>query len=690
MIKEDPAAAEVAGLRVGALVVQAFTLTSGITALAGCLLAYYTRDVSYQAFGLLIAINFIVMAVVGGLGSLNGAFAGSLVVTLLPTVLVQLVGQQSLTGPLASRLTYIDLAVYGLIGILLLQFRPGRTGRRIWTWWADRRRSPRKSKGDPAWNFNPTMLVELRGVSVQYAAGEIGLESIDMAVPPRGALAVLGRNGAGKTSLLYAIAGFPAGTGGRVQSGVVVWNRHGSPLRIESQAPEFRATQGIIMVPAEDKVFPQLTVGDHLREALVGRRASDGKVGLTAIFERFPLLRDRQAALAGTLSGGERQQLALAVALAKHARLLLVDEATLGLAPIMVLSVGALLKAIASQEAVSIMVVEQNPEVAFSLANQVILLDDGKIELVGAPSPDLRVQIERSYLGIGGIVGDHPEALEPQVPAKPSLGAALSSRPVVLDVREAGLRIGGVMPLDDVSLALRAGQVVGLVGPNGAGKTSLLNAISGYYQLDRGSIHVSGVEVRGRSPHGVVELGVSRSFQAVGHVADLTVADLVMIGFEASWKTGVVVTYLGLPMGGRAERRARQEATSMLEDSGLLPYSDIRLRDCPYGIRKMADLLRAFAGRPRLLLLDEPTSGVSDTERPEIARLLRQYLDRSGAAALVVDHDVDFVSSLCNELVVLAAGRKIAEGPTKDVLKAVAVRRAFTGRLESDDDAATV
>jgi ABC-type branched-subunit amino acid transport system ATPase component len=251
---------------------------------------------------------------------------------------------------------------------------------------------------------------------------------------------------------------------------------------------------------------------------------------------------------------------------------------------------------------------------------------------------------------------------------------------------EASLSFGGNRALDSISLEIGDQtrdrcQFVGLLGTNGSGKSTLANVLSGYYQLTSGQAWINGREVTRLTPSACVRLGVRRSFQSVGEIADMTVSELVSIGWEPVRETALLGAIVGTRKAMREERDVRARAIGVLESAGLAEFAHRKLTDCPYGVRKLADLLRVMGSSSGTVgLLDEPTSGVADEERHLIVDLLRDAAQRSSLKlVLVIDHDVKFVRGLCEEVVVLESGRVIAQGATEAVLEMRRVRESFTG-----------
>ncbi|MGE0841579.1 ABC transporter ATP-binding protein [Pseudonocardia sp.] len=249
----------------------------------------------------------------------------------------------------------------------------------------------------------------------------------------------------------------------------------------------------------------------------------------------------------------------------------------------------------------------------------------------------------------------------------------------LLDVRDVTVRFGDLTVLDNVRMEVGLGEIVGLIGSNGSGKSSLLNVASGYYQPSEGEALISGMSTSHLSPEGVARLGVGRSFQNIGSLQELTAGEYMMLGLETDWAVGLAPALLSLRSSRRAERAAREIVRGWAERAGVVDYVGVPLKHCPYGVRKIADIVRAVIAGPTLLLLDEPTSGVASGDRAMIADLIRMLVEGSDRSIVVVDHDVEFVSSLATSMVALAAGRVIARGATTEVLADRAVVDTFIG-----------
>ena len=247
------------------------------------------------------------------------------------------------------------------------------------------------------------------------------------------------------------------------------------------------------------------------------------------------------------------------------------------------------------------------------------------------------------------------------------------------------LRFGGLFALNKVSLYLKgAGEIHGLIGPNGAGKTSLINAITGVYRPTHGRISFLGKDLVGLAAHEIAALGIGRTFQNVEIFSDQTVLNNVLTGLHLHLRHGFWSSSLGLPRAQKGELEARKEAGALLEIFNLGDYRDTLAGDLPFGILKRLELARALAARPRLLLLDEPTSGMSELEAEETISMLRKLAQEHTLTLLVIEHNMRVIMSLAERLTVLNYGEKIAEGSPEVIQKNPAVISAYLGEQRSN------
>jgi branched-chain amino acid transport system ATP-binding protein len=249
----------------------------------------------------------------------------------------------------------------------------------------------------------------------------------------------------------------------------------------------------------------------------------------------------------------------------------------------------------------------------------------------------------------------------------------------VLAVSGVSIGFGGVQALADVSLELHAGEVLGLIGPNGAGKSSLLNCISGVYRPQEGTVVLDGHDLTRRRPHQIAALGVGRTFQSLALVPGLTVLDNIALGRHTRMRTGVLGAALWVGRARREEERHREVVERLIDFLEMEAVRKVPVGALPYGLQKRVELGRALALEPRLLLLDEPTSGMNIDEKEDIARFILDANEELGVALLFVSHDIGVTMDICDRVVVLDQGRKVAEGPPGRVRHDERVISAYLG-----------
>lgn len=249
----------------------------------------------------------------------------------------------------------------------------------------------------------------------------------------------------------------------------------------------------------------------------------------------------------------------------------------------------------------------------------------------------------------------------------------------LLELDAVTLRFGGLTAVEDVSFTVNTGDVFALVGPNGAGKSTLFNLISRFYSPASGDIRVDGESVLGLSPSEIPSLGVARTFQNIELFERATVIDNLLIGRNRHVRTGLVSNLLFTPFTRAEERRHREAVERVIDFLELQAYRDKHVGGLPYGVRKVVELGRALAMEPRLLLLDEPASGLSVEESIDLAFWIEDIRDQMGITVLLVEHDMKLVSSVCNRVLALADGRQLAIGTPAEVQSDPAVVRAYLG-----------
>ncbi|WP_030385242.1 ABC transporter ATP-binding protein [Streptomyces sp. NRRL S-241] len=256
----------------------------------------------------------------------------------------------------------------------------------------------------------------------------------------------------------------------------------------------------------------------------------------------------------------------------------------------------------------------------------------------------------------------------------------MSESGYVLRALGVGVRFGGVRALAGVDLGVRAGEVCGLIGPNGAGKTTLFDVLSGIRRPDQGRLLLDGADITRRSPVWRARHGIRRTFQRQQLFGQLSVADNVLVAQE--WRGGgggPAADLLALPSRRARERERRTRGERVLADCGIGALGASYAGGLPVGQARMVEVARAVADPPRVLLLDEPASGMSAPERERLAKVVRRLAEREGCAVLLVEHNVAFVMELCTRVVVLDLGSVLAEGTAAEVRANPLVREAYLG-----------
>jgi ABC-type branched-subunit amino acid transport system ATPase component len=526
-------------------------------------------------------------------------------------------------------------------------------------------------------------ILSCRGIDMAYGPVQI-LFDVDFDVAQGEIVALLGTNGAGKSTLLKGICGLVRPTAGTVTF---------KGEDITKLSADVTTHRGISLMPGGKGVFPTLTVAENLRLAgwLIRQDHDHLDAARREVEELFPILRQRSGQMAGNLSGGEQQMLALGGALMTRPEVLMIDELSLGLAPTIV---GQLLEVVREihRRGTTIVIVEQSVNVALNLAERAVFMEKGEVRFTG-PTSDLldRPDILRSVFIAGASVGGEEEA-EPE-PAEPRRRRRPAAPKPAIDPEAAVLlecagivkRFGGITAVNDVDLRLRDGEILGLIGHNGAGKTTLMDCVSGFLPIESGVIRLRGHDVTDWAPHERARGGIARSFQDALLYPTLTVAETIAVARERHLaSTDMVAAALQLPASYESEMAVAEKVDDLIGIMGLGAFRQKLTGELSTGTRRIVDLACILAQDPKVLMLDEPSGGVAQKETEALGPLLLRVRDQVGCSVLVIEHDMPLLRTICDRMIALELGAIIAEGTPEEVLEHPAVIESYLG---TDDTA---
>ena len=237
---------------------------------------------------------------------------------------------------------------------------------------------------------------------------------------------------------------------------------------------------------------------------------------------------------------------------------------------------------------------------------------------------------------------------------------------------------GGLTALDDISFTVKKGEITGVIGPNGAGKTTLFNIVSGIYNQTAGSVFLGDRNVSGFPPEKLATMGMVRTFQNIELFGQMSVVENVMVGLHTRSTSGIFSCAFKLPGHLREERIIRERAMHWLDFTGIPELSQAGASSLPFGKGRLLEIARAMALEPRIILMDEPAAGLNSRETLELAVLIRKIRE-TGVTVVLVEHDMELVMDVCDSILVLNLGRKLAEGTPRAIQENPAVIAAYLG-----------
>jgi branched-chain amino acid transport system ATP-binding protein len=529
-------------------------------------------------------------------------------------------------------------------------------------------------------------LLDIQGLEVRYG-GIHALRGVSFGVDEGQVVTLIGANGAGKTTTLRAISGLVKPSKGKVTF---------AGKDITGMPANKTAALGLVQMPGGKGTFPTLTVEDNLK--LAGWLVKDDKDRLAAaldhVFGLFPILKDRYKQQAGNLSGGEQQMLTLGQSLLNEPKLLMIDELSLGLAPAIVGQLIDVVKQIHA-EGTTIIVVEQSINVALTLAERAVFMEKGEVRFSGATQELLdRPDILRSVFIAGASTGgDKKPSGDDSGPSSTATALSVSAKPreapaadapIVLETRSLLKRFGGITAVDNVDLKLRKGAILGLIGQNGAGKTTLFDCISGFLEVDGGSILLHGNDITDWQPHERAGGTLGRSFQEARLFPSLTVQETVAVALERHLASkDIAASALRLPASYESELVVAQRVEELIALMGLNSFREKLVGELSTGTRRIVELACILAQDPTVLLLDEPSGGVAQRETEALGPLLQRVQQFTGCSILVIEHDMPLLSSICDEMYALELGGVIAKGTPAEVLEHPRVIESYLGTNEA-------
>ena len=515
-------------------------------------------------------------------------------------------------------------------------------------------------------------ILALANVQVFYDRAIEALRDISLDITEGAIVALLGSNGAGKSTVLKAISGVLDREDGEIRGGSVMLDGED----ISHLSAERIVSRGLVQVPEGRALFATLTVEENLLMGGYTRDRAEVRDGLAGVYELFPRVKERRHQISGYLSGGEQQMVAIGRALMAKPRILMLDEPSLGLAPQIVEGIFDTVTRLNREHKLTVLLVEQNAQLALSVASYGYIMENGRIVLDG-PSARLQGQSRRagvlSRLRRSRRAQEHARRETLQAPQAVAVMTAL------LTLENLSKNFGGIKAVSDISFSVEQGSICSLIGPNGAGKTTVFNLISAILPPSGGRVLFDGADITRLPTYALARLGIARTFQNLAVFKHETVVNNLLVGMHTHLKADPFSAAVFFGRARREEIAARERAEEIIEFLEIEDIRDQPVGTLSYGLQKRVELGRALAIKPRLLLLDEMVSGMNQEEREDIARFILDLKDELGLTVLMVEHDMGIVMDISDHVCVMNHGAKIAEGTPAEVSANPAVIDAYLG-----------